>query len=215
MGPSEITIFRPDVLAAVDGPGNHCTKSAWYDALHPESLTNAARDKRAHALRRRMWDYAFTTKGNLLQLEFSSRFLELTSHDSRTALSGYHPKIVQYAERLDAQIQRSTGKLVDASSPIYEFSFDLMGDFAFARKPDQDVRARRRWFAAISSLQNGMALLGPLSPVPWLLHIGLSMRWIPLIRDWKNMVAFCKSCMEERLQVRISTPRGCPLYPQG
>ena len=35
-GPEEITIFHPEVLSAVDGPGNSCTKAVWYDLLLPE-----------------------------------------------------------------------------------------------------------------------------------------------------------------------------------
>lgn len=63
IGPSEVTIFSAEVLAAIDGPGNHCTKAAWYDALLPESLVNTSRDKATHSQRRRLWDVAFTPKG--------------------------------------------------------------------------------------------------------------------------------------------------------
>lgn len=63
LGPSEITVFNPDVLAAIDGPGNHCNKAVFYDALQPERLMNTERDKRLHAQRRRMWDQAFTAQG--------------------------------------------------------------------------------------------------------------------------------------------------------
>ena len=78
-----------------------------------------------------------------------------------------------------------------------------MGDFAFARAADKDNDQNEEWHAAISSLHNGMALLGPLSPVPWLLHIGLGMSWVPIVRDWNRMVSFCKGCMEQRRKVRM------------
>jgi hypothetical protein len=198
VGPSEITVFNPDVLAAIDGPGNHCNKAVFYDALQPERLMNTERDKRLHAQRRRMWDQAFTAQG-----EFTSRTTTQPFRitDFSQALSGYHHKIIHYAKRLDSQIAQSTGRLVEASSLLYEFSFDLMGDFAFARSPSEHEEERRKWYAAIASLQKGMALLGPLSPVPWLLHIGLSFRWVPIVQAWNSMISFCKDCMNARLRV--------------
>ncbi|MCJ1455714.1 hypothetical protein MMC28_006070 [Mycoblastus sanguinarius] len=178
-GPSELTIFNAEVLGAIDGPANHCTKAVWYDALQPESLINTTRDKVIHTQRRRIWDHAFTAK----------------------ALPKYYEKIVHYAQRLERRISNSAEKRLDASALLYEFSFDLMGDFAFARAADKDNDQNEEWHAAISSLHNGMALLGPLSPVPWLLHIGLGMSWVPIVRDWNRMVSFCKGCMEQRRKI--------------
>lgn len=34
-GPSEITVFHPDVFAATDGPETECSKAEWYDLLIP------------------------------------------------------------------------------------------------------------------------------------------------------------------------------------
>ena len=125
-----------------------------------------------------------------------------TASNGQKALLGYEQSIVFYAERLKTEVARSTGIPVDASSLIYEFAFDLMGEVAFSRHTGQDHFREQQWHAAISALQNGMALLGPLSPVPWLLHIGLSLPFIPVVRDWNSMVAFCKSCIDERIKVR-------------
>lgn len=63
-GPSELTIFAPNVLPILlEGPSNRFSKPAWYDTLHPYiGLTNH-RDRKVHEHHRRVWDYGFTTQG--------------------------------------------------------------------------------------------------------------------------------------------------------
>lgn len=56
-GPNELTIFCPEILFAVDGAGNTCTKPAWYDLLEPEVALNTVRDKGQHDWRRRIWHH--------------------------------------------------------------------------------------------------------------------------------------------------------------
>ncbi len=65
-GPTEVTIFCPEILSSVDGPGNKCTKAVWYDFLLPEVAMNTTRDKKEHDQRRRIWDHGFTSKCVLL-----------------------------------------------------------------------------------------------------------------------------------------------------
>jgi hypothetical protein len=62
-GPSEITVFTPEVKWAVDGPTNQCNKAVWYDILLPLIALNTTRSKKEHDQRRRTWDRAFTLKG--------------------------------------------------------------------------------------------------------------------------------------------------------
>ncbi|KAL8715374.1 MAG: hypothetical protein Q9220_000707 [cf. Caloplaca sp. 1 TL-2023] len=180
LGPTELTVFDAQILSAIDGPGTHCTKAVWYDALLPESLVNTTRNKTEHSQRRRMWDTAFTPQ----------------------ALEGYNKKIVSYSQRLERKVANSVGQAVNASSLLYQFSFDLMGDFAFARHADEDDSLNEQWYSAIAALHKGMGLLGPLSPVPWLLHIGISLPLLSIVQDWNEMIAFCKSCMDDRMKVR-------------
>lgn len=54
-GPNELTIFHPDIHRLIDGPNNTCTKSAWYDVVHPDQSLVSARDKAMHDDRRRLW----------------------------------------------------------------------------------------------------------------------------------------------------------------
>jgi len=67
-GPTEITVFTPEVKWAVDGPANQCNKAVWYDILLPLIALNTTRSKRDHDQRRRTWDRAFTLKGLLFNL---------------------------------------------------------------------------------------------------------------------------------------------------
>ena len=62
-GPSEITVFHPDVFKVIDGPRTECIKSEWYDLLHPNLSLVTVRDRQAHAARRRQWKYGFSVKG--------------------------------------------------------------------------------------------------------------------------------------------------------
>lgn len=58
LGPSELTVFHPDVFRAVNGPGTTCIKSDWYDMLHPLVAINSIRSKVGYAPRRANWDHA-------------------------------------------------------------------------------------------------------------------------------------------------------------
>lgn len=62
-GPSEVTVFHPDVFMAIDGPRSECGKAEWYDLLHPSIALVTARKKDIHASRRKEWNQGFTTKG--------------------------------------------------------------------------------------------------------------------------------------------------------
>ncbi|KAJ2983060.1 hypothetical protein NUW58_g6315 [Xylaria curta] len=58
----------------------------------------------------------------------------------------------------------------------------------------------QQWHHIIVRLQRAMSLLGPFSPVPWLVQIGF--RLAPSIwklRDWREMVHWCEQQMRSRL----------------
>lgn len=61
-GPNEITIFDPEGLQRLDGPGNKNTKSVFYDFLLPNVGIETIRDKAWHDERRRIWTKAFSTR---------------------------------------------------------------------------------------------------------------------------------------------------------
>ncbi|KAF3767922.1 cytochrome P450 [Cryphonectria parasitica EP155] len=64
-GPSEITIYHPEVFIATDGPRTTCVKSDWYDLLWPESSLLTTRDRAVYDARRRDWKLGFSPQGLL------------------------------------------------------------------------------------------------------------------------------------------------------
>jgi hypothetical protein len=80
-------------------------------------------------------------------------------------------------------------------------SFDVMGDFAFATS--FNMLKTGKWDAGVKLVRDGMNILGPISPVPWLAQIGFQV--IPgAAKSWKQMLAWCTRIMKERLAVRMS-----------
>lgn len=168
-GPEEITVFHPEVLRAVDGPGNSCTKAVWYDLLLPELAVNTTRSKPEHDRRRRIWDHGFTTK----------------------ALTNYEERMMHYGDALERGIAdlAQENRPVNVSAWFYWFTFDVMGEFAFARS--FGMLESERWHTAVVMLRKAMRLLGPLSPVPWLAQIGFNiLPWFWVVRDWFAMLAW-------------------------
>ena len=179
-GPEEITIFHPEILRAVDGPGNSCTKAVWYDLLLPELAINTTRSKAEHDKRRRIWDHGFTTK----------------------ALGNYEERMMKYGDVLERSISELARKdqPINVSAWFYWFTFDVMGEFAFARS--FGMLESEKWHIAVVMLRKAMRLLGPLSPVPWLAQIGFNIfPWVWVVRDWFAMLAWCRERMKERIQV--------------
>ena len=66
IGPSEVTIFHPDVFSMIDGPKTNCIKSEWYDILHPNLSLVTSRIKAIHQARRRQWNRGFSASGKYL-----------------------------------------------------------------------------------------------------------------------------------------------------
>ena len=179
-GPEELTVFDPEVLQAVDGPGNSCSKAVWYDLLLPELAVNTTRSKPEHDKRRRIWDHGFTTK----------------------ALAIYEQRMIEYGHLLERGIRElaQRNQPVNVCAWFYWFTFDVMGEFAFAKS--FGMLQSERWHVAVVMLRKAMQLLGPLSPVPWLAQLGFNLLpWFGVIADWFAMLAWCRQRMEERIQV--------------
>ena len=90
-----------------------------------------------------------------------------------------------------------SGQPVHVNDWFYWFSFDVMGDLAFAKSFDMLVD--ERWHHAILMMRDFMWLLGPFSPVPWLALVGFGIPGIA--RDWKKWIGWCQELMVERIEV--------------
>lgn len=179
-GPEELTIIDPAVPPAVDGPNNPCTKAVWYDFLLPEIALNTTRSILEHNARRRIWDRGFGPK----------------------ALAIYEERVVEYSEILASRIEILSNKneSVNVCDWFYWFTFDVMGEFAFARS--FGMLQEEKWHFAVRLLRRAMSLLGPFSPVPWLAQIAFYIvPWMYIVRDWLGMMQWCKDRMSERINV--------------
>lgn len=179
-GPEELTIIDAAIPRLVDGPGNGCTKAVWYDFLLPELALNTTRNTKEHDDRRRIWDRGF----------------------SKSALAFYEERVVAYAEMLSERIEDLAQEKnpVNVTDWFYWFTFDVMGEFAFARS--FSMLQEEKWHFAVRLLRTAMSLLGPFSPVPWLAQIAFYITpWMYIVRDWLSMMEWCKERMRERIQV--------------
>ncbi|EAW15346.1 cytochrome P450 [Aspergillus clavatus NRRL 1] len=188
-GPSEVTVFHPDVFMAIDGPTNKCVKSEWYDLLHPDRALVTVRVKEVHSARRRQWNRGFSSK----------------------ALDQYSERILAFIDQLDHCIEKdiAAGRVSEATDLFYWLGFDRMGDFIFSRT--FDMLSRQAWHHIILLLQRALSILGPLSPVPWLIHIAFKLFprvWV--LRDWFNMMTWCEAQMRKRMQVMPDDPTKVP-----
>jgi tryprostatin B 6-hydroxylase len=180
-GPEELTIIDAAVPPAVDGHNNPCTKAVWYDFLLPEIALNTTRSIRDHNARRRIWDHGFSSK----------------------ALAFYEKHVVEYAETLATSLDELSrnGQSANVCDWFYWFTFDVMGEFAFARS--FHMLRDEQWHFAVRLLRKAMSLLGPFSPVPWLVQIAFYIvPWMYIVRDWLAMMQWCKDRMGERINVR-------------
>ncbi|KAB8269091.1 benzoate 4-monooxygenase cytochrome P450 [Aspergillus minisclerotigenes] len=181
-GPSEITVYHPDVFMAIDGPQSNCIKAEWYDLLYPKLALVNARDKNTHAARRRQWNRGFSPE----------------------SLRQYEEKTLYYLDQLDTCLEDEArkGRISEITDLLYWFGFDTMGDFVFNKS--FNMLHDKKWHHIIILLQRALSIMGPLSPIPWLVQIAFKLFprvWI--LGDWFRMVDWCEDQMLERMQTKI------------
>ncbi|KAI1505902.1 cytochrome P450 [Biscogniauxia marginata] len=178
-GPAEITVFRPEAFMAIDGPRTECVKGEFYDLLWPSMGLILARNKRIHSARRRDWKRGFTAK----------------------ALNEYAPKILNHIDELDRCIEadarsENPSKMHDL---LYWFGFDVMGEFVL-NKPFYMLRDQK-WHTIVTRLQRALFMLGPFSCAAWILQVGTRVApRIGIVRDWHDMIDWCRDQMRVRLE---------------
>lgn len=181
-GPAEVTVFTPDAYIVTDGPHSQCIKSEFYDLLQGigyPSLVNT-RDRGTHTIRRREWRPGFSSQS-------------LQSYEARVL-----PHIDQICKLIKDDIRQNRASSV--RDYMYWFGFDAMGEFVFSKS--FDMLEKKEPSLIIERLQRALSILGPLTPVPWLLHVGLRLApRISVIRDWYDTLDWCRSEMRHRLAI--------------
>ena len=117
----------------------------------------------------------------------------------RTAMRDEEVKIVRYATQLAQAFRAAEGTAVDVTDWLSFFSFDLMGDLAFAKS--FDTLETGHWHNSVELVRNGTDFLGIATPVPWLAQI--LFRIPGVASSWNQMIAWCKSTMDERLKLDV------------
>lgn len=77
-----------------------------------------------------------------------------------------------------------------------------MGQFAFS-KSFNNLR-EKRLHEAIRMIRSGMSLIGPFTPVPWLVRIGVENPVTTIARDLHKLLRWCSEQMDERINVIVS-----------
>lgn len=141
----------------------------------------STRDKATHGARRRQWNRGFSNK----------------------ALQQHKAKIHRHIDKLDQRIAADAdhGRVSDAKKLMYWFGFDAMGDFVFNHS--FSMLDNGTWHHIMVRAYRAIELMGPFSPAPWLVQIGL--RLLPRVvlgklADWDEMTTWCRRTMEQRLQ---------------
>ncbi|MCJ1355069.1 MAG: hypothetical protein MMC33_005060 [Icmadophila ericetorum] len=194
-GPTELTVFDPDILQAIHGSTTKCTKTDFCDVFLPSDSVVITRDKDAHRWRRHVWKDAFTNQGK--------RPLKLETYLTFPALNDYELRVQTHVLNLDQRISETNGKPFNATQLFENFGFDVMGDLMFGKSfnlltsggPDSHY---------VSLLQKGLDILGPLRPVPWLFILLGS---IPGLKaDYNRLISWTSQFVQDRIHRKVEVP---------
>ena len=120
------------------------------------------------------------------------------------AIARYKERALKYVRMLEEHVATDVamGRPTSVGTLFSWFGFDFMGDFVFAKS--FNMLRNQEWHSVILTLRKGLSLLGPLTPVPWLVHFGFNVGgFVPLVKNWFAMIAWCRRQMENRIEVRF------------
>lgn len=120
------------------------------------------------------------------------------------AVVRYKERALKYVSMLEEHIAGdiTAGRSTAVRTLFSWFGFDIMGDFVFGNS--FNMLQDREWHSVILRLREALALLGPLTPVPWLVHFGFNVAvFLPSVKNWFAMIAWCRQQIENRAEVRI------------
>ncbi|KAH7009661.1 benzoate 4-monooxygenase cytochrome P450 [Ilyonectria destructans] len=144
LGPSELSISDPKAFPLIHSNTSPCTKGPWYNILYPVLSLHMMRDNKAHGVRRKTWDKAFSTK----------------------ALRDYEPRVAKYTNLLLEKLEAVQGLPFDASTMFNFYSFDVMGDLAFGKSFDMLKNGVVHYF--MKSVHTNMLAVSAFSHLVWI-----------------------------------------------
>jgi len=178
VGSSDLSITHPAAVNALYGAASECIKGQNYDRLKPAISLQTMREKPPHAARRRIWSSAFGER----------------------ALRGYEERIRTFQEKLVSQLTASGGRPTNLTHWFNLYSFDVMGDLAFAKSFNMLETTRNHW--AVQLLEDGIKPLSWMLPI-WIFRVAMS---VPILsKSWWKFQNFAKESLETRIKV-LSPP---------
>ncbi|KAF2734445.1 putative cytochrome P450 [Polyplosphaeria fusca] len=179
IGSSDLSIAHPLGVTAVYGPKSACRKASWYDEDHPRASIHTTRDHEFHARRRRVWSHAFSDK----------------------ALRGYEVRIAKYTARLIAKLEQADGAAINVSQWFKHFSFDVMGDLAFAKDFGMLKSGQEHW--AVGLLNEALGVQAMKLPT-WIFRIIVA---VPgLTRNYWKFIRYCDEQLDQRIKSKAEVP---------
>ncbi|KAI4211030.1 MAG: hypothetical protein LQ351_006150 [Letrouitia transgressa] len=79
------------------------------------------------------------------------------------------------------------------------FAFDFMGDFCFGSS--FSLLQKQEWHSVVIKIQEAMNLIGPTTPLPWLVHLGFDiLPFLKQVRTRFSMIKWYREQMEIEVQ---------------
>jgi len=148
-GPSNLSVNVPEAVQLILGSKSRCFKSPWYDSSLPLVNLHSTRDIKAHELRRKVFNKAF----------------------SPAALLAYEERITPLSNRFCEEIARLNGSAFNATEWFKYFAYDAMGEVGLGESFHMLEKPENRWIPDL--VMAGMGDIAQLQSIPWstpLLH---------------------------------------------
>ena len=123
------------------------------------------------------------------------------------ALQPYEDQVIEHARQLERAIAQNVGQPINVNQYFQWFSFDVMGQFAFSRS--FNMLKDKKEHHAVKMLRAGLGLVGPFTPVPWLVRIAFDIPVLPIVRNFQKMEAWSAERIDERIKVPVNCAKLC------
>ncbi|OAQ99808.1 hypothetical protein LLEC1_00720 [Akanthomyces lecanii] len=160
LGPSTLSVSKPEAVQAIHGPKSKCRKGPWYEYSKPLTSLHTSRDPAVHAQRRVSWERGLNSAGKEEPLLL---FIDLTTFMRRTS---YKPRVAQTTHDLLEIINASQGQVFNASKWFNLYSLEVMGWMAFGRALDALASGKETYLMEL--IHKTEHLFATIIHIPWL-----------------------------------------------
>ncbi|GAQ44834.1 cytochrome P450 [Aspergillus tubingensis] len=143
--PMEVSIIDPGALNPLYGNSSETAKGPWYILMEPLDGLVFTRDRKEHALRRKIVDQSLSSK----------------------ALVTYEPVIAKCTEQLLQIIEGRSGNPINITEWLKRYSFEIMGHLIFGR-PFNTISEEGGDTFLLDSIHSDTNMMGYLRHMPWI-----------------------------------------------